>query len=182
MTSDVATPVVRPADLAAVRAALLDTSGPLAVAGAGTAVGWAGPLRPVETVLDTTGLAGVITHNPGDMTVSVRAGTPLRALQDELAPHGQHVSFDAARVAEVAGRPGGGEPHRTTRARHAEQARPAAPAVVQAQPGSPCRGGCAWITPARPVEGSTVSTGRSGPAQPSCSARSRDRERAGGVQ
>src|SRR5207249_2551320 len=48
------------------------------------------------------GLTGVITHNPGDMTVSVRAGTPLRQLQEELAPHGQHVSFDAARVADGA--------------------------------------------------------------------------------
>ena len=36
------------------------------------------------------------------MTVSVRAGTPLRALDDELAPHGQHVAFDAARVADGA--------------------------------------------------------------------------------
>jgi glycolate oxidase FAD binding subunit len=34
--------------------------------------------------------------------VSVRAGTPLRALQDELAPHGQHVSLDAARIADGA--------------------------------------------------------------------------------
>ena len=53
-------------------------------------------------MLDTTGLTGVITHNPGDMTVSVRAGTPLRTLAEELAPHGQHVAFDAARVADGA--------------------------------------------------------------------------------
>jgi glycolate oxidase FAD binding subunit len=32
------------------------------------------------------------------MTVAVHAGTPLRALAEELAPHGQHVAFDAARV------------------------------------------------------------------------------------
>ena len=36
------------------------------------------------------------------MTVAVRAGTPLRELAEELAPHGQHVAFDAARVAEGA--------------------------------------------------------------------------------
>ena len=99
MTSGVATPVLRPEDLAGVRAAVLDTSGPLAVAGAGTATAWAGDLRPVEAVLDTTALTGVITHNPGDMTVAVRAGTPLRELAAELAGHGQHVSFDAARAA-----------------------------------------------------------------------------------
>jgi glycolate oxidase FAD binding subunit len=93
---------LRPTDLKAVRDAVLDTPGTIGVSGAGTAAGWAGPLRAVDAVLETTGLTGVIDHNPGDMTVSVRAGTPLRALAEELAPHGQHVAFDAARVAEGA--------------------------------------------------------------------------------
>jgi glycolate oxidase FAD binding subunit len=96
------TPVLRPADLAEVRSALRDVTGPVAIAGAGTAATWAGTLGPVDAVLDTTALHGVLTHNPGDMTVSVRAGTPLRALQEELAAHRQHVSLDAARVAEGA--------------------------------------------------------------------------------
>jgi glycolate oxidase FAD binding subunit len=94
--------VLRPADLASVREAVLDTSGPLSIAGAGTAARWAGPLGPVDTVLDTTALSGVTVHNPGDMTVAVRAGTPLRELAAELAPHGQHVALDAARVARGA--------------------------------------------------------------------------------
>ncbi len=93
---------LRPTDLRSLRDAVLDTAGTVGIAGAGTAAGWAGPLAPVDTVLDTTGLTGVITHNPGDMTVSVRAGTPLRELQSELAPHRQHLSFDAARVADGA--------------------------------------------------------------------------------
>jgi glycolate dehydrogenase FAD-binding subunit len=93
---------LRPTDLRSLRDAVLDTAGTVGIAGAGTAAGWAGRLAPVDTVLDTTGLTGVVTHNPGDMTVSVRAGTPLRDLQAELAPHGQHVSFDAARVADGA--------------------------------------------------------------------------------
>jgi glycolate oxidase FAD binding subunit len=93
---------LRPTDLRSLRDAVLDTGGTIAIAGAGTAAGWAGPLAPVDSVLDTTGLTGVITHNPGDMTVSVRAGTPLQQLQSELAPHGQHLSFDAARVADGA--------------------------------------------------------------------------------
>ncbi|MEJ3659011.1 FAD-binding protein [Actinomycetes bacterium KLBMP 9759] len=91
-----------PTDLRSLRAAVLDAGGRLAIAGAGTAAGWGGALEPVDDVLDTTGMRGVITHNPGDMTVSVRAGTPLRELADELAPHGQHVAFDAARVADGA--------------------------------------------------------------------------------
>jgi glycolate oxidase FAD binding subunit len=93
---------VRPTDLKSVRDAILDTAGPIAVAGAGTAADWAGPLEHVDTVLDTTGLTGVIVHNPGDMTVSLHAGTPLRVLAAELAEHGQYVAFDAARVADGA--------------------------------------------------------------------------------
>jgi len=91
--------MLRPTDLASLRAAILDSTGTIGIAGAGTAAGWAGTLRPVDAVLDTTGLSGVIVHNPGDMTVAVHAGTPLRVLQEELAPHGQQVSIDAARVA-----------------------------------------------------------------------------------
>jgi glycolate oxidase FAD binding subunit len=102
VSGDATAQALRPADLASVREALLDTTGPIAVAGAGTAARWGGPLRPVDTVLDTTALTGVIAHNPGDMTVSVRAGTPLRDLAAELAPHGQHVALDAARVARGA--------------------------------------------------------------------------------
>jgi glycolate oxidase FAD binding subunit len=93
---------LRPSDLRSLRDAVLDTAGPIAVAGAGTAAGWAGPLAPVDTVLDTTGLTGVIVHNPGDMTVAVRSGMPLRELIDELAPQRQRVAFDAARVADGA--------------------------------------------------------------------------------
>jgi glycolate oxidase FAD binding subunit len=100
MTS--AATVLRPQDLGEVQAALRDTTGPLQIAGAGTAATWAGLLAPVDAVLDTTALIGVITHNPGDMTVAVRAGTPLAALHDELAEHAQHVSLDAARIAEGA--------------------------------------------------------------------------------
>jgi glycolate oxidase FAD binding subunit len=94
--------LLRPTDLKEVRDAVLDSAGTLGVTGAGTAAGWAGTLAPVDAVLDLGGLTGVITHNPGDMTVSVRAGTPLRTLQSELAEHGQHVAFDAARVADGA--------------------------------------------------------------------------------
>lgn len=96
------TTTLRPTDLAGVRDAVRDTPGRLAIAGAGTAAGWAGELEAVDAVLDVSGLTGVITHNPGDMTVSAHAGTPLRALTEELAEHGQHVSLDAARIADGA--------------------------------------------------------------------------------
>jgi glycolate oxidase FAD binding subunit len=91
-----------PTDLREVRDAVLDSAGTLGTTGAGTAAGWAGTPAPVDAVLDLSGLTGVIVHNPGDMTVAVRAGTPLRALDAELADHGQHVALDAARIADGA--------------------------------------------------------------------------------
>lgn len=94
--------LLRPVDLASAREALLQGAGPLAITGAGTATDWAGTLRPVEALLDTTGLSGVLAHNPGDMTVAVLAGTPLRSLQEILAGHGQRVALDAARMARGA--------------------------------------------------------------------------------
>lgn len=93
---------MRPVDLDEVAAAVRDTKGPLGIAGAGTAAAWAGSLGPVDAVLDTTALTGIIAHNPGDMTVAVRAGTPLAGLHDELAAHAQRVSLDAARIADGA--------------------------------------------------------------------------------
>ena len=96
------TTTLRPTDLRSVRDAILDTPGRIAVAGAGTAAGWAGRLDRVDAVLETSGLSGVITHNPGDMTVSCHAGTPLRALAEEVAAHGQQVCLDAARVEDGA--------------------------------------------------------------------------------
>src|SRR6195952_1614664 len=94
--------LMRPTDLAEVRDAVLDSAGTLAVTGAGTAAGGAGDLAPVDAVLDLGGLTGILTHNPGDMTVSVRAGIPLRELNAELAGHRQHVALDTARVADGA--------------------------------------------------------------------------------
>jgi glycolate oxidase FAD binding subunit len=92
------TTVLRPTDLAEAVAALADTTGPVLISGSGTAADWAGAPEPADLTLDTTGLTGVIAHNPGDMTVAVRAGTPLRELNAELAGQGQRVALDAARI------------------------------------------------------------------------------------
>ncbi|HEY1973537.1 MAG TPA: FAD-binding protein [Pseudonocardia sp.] len=90
---------LRPTDLAEAASALADSSGPVLIRGTGTAADWAGRPIGTELVLDSAGLTGVLAHNPGDMTVEVRAGTPLRELNARLAGHGQRVALDAARVA-----------------------------------------------------------------------------------
>jgi glycolate oxidase FAD binding subunit len=96
--TDPSPPTVRPTDLAGASAALAGAGGRVLVRGAGTAADWAGDPEPPGLVLDTTGLSGVLAHNPSDMTVAVGAGTPLRELNGTLAGHGQQVALDCARV------------------------------------------------------------------------------------
>lgn len=96
------TTTLAPTTLDELRDAVLDRTGTLRVAGAGTAADWAGTPAPADAVLDVTGLAGIVTHNPGDMTVEVRAGTPFAALQSELGEHHQRVAVDPARAGEGA--------------------------------------------------------------------------------
>jgi glycolate oxidase FAD binding subunit len=90
-----------PATVAELRDAVAGsaTSHPrLLVAAAGTAATTGGRPDPADAVVDTTALSGVLDYTPSDMTVAVRAGTPLADVQAELGGHGQHVAFDAARV------------------------------------------------------------------------------------
>ncbi|PXY35040.1 dehydrogenase [Prauserella coralliicola] len=94
--------MLAPTNLRGAHEALADTEGTVQLQGAGTAAGWAGAALPTDTVLDTTRMTGVLAYNPSDMTVAVRAGTPLSELQAELAANGQRVAFDAARVARGA--------------------------------------------------------------------------------
>jgi FAD/FMN-containing dehydrogenases len=96
--------LVRPADVAGVvdvvrSAARFDENGSggrtVAIQGAGTKAAWGGPLSAVDIVLSTTGLTGVVAHEPGDRVVTVRSGTPLRELQETLAAAGQRLSVES---------------------------------------------------------------------------------------
>jgi glycolate oxidase FAD binding subunit len=96
----------RPTSVAEVSELLASTTGSVLVRGAGTSLGWAGTVHEPDLVLETTGLTGLLTHNPADMTASVRAGTPLAALQEALAADGQWLALDppaAGRGATVGG-------------------------------------------------------------------------------
>ena len=86
--------VERPESVAEAAALLRDSEGPLLFRGAGTKQAWAG--RPAEPalVVETGRLAGVLAHNPADMTVAVGAGMPLRDLQALLGEQGQWLALD----------------------------------------------------------------------------------------
>ncbi|HEV2248923.1 MAG TPA: FAD-binding oxidoreductase [Candidatus Limnocylindria bacterium] len=57
-----------------------------------------GRLYLTAVTLETARLAGIVDHVPEDLTVTVRAGTTLRAVRDALAAHGQFLPIDAPHV------------------------------------------------------------------------------------
>ncbi len=53
------------------------------------------PPERADVTLETTQLAGVVANERADLTIAVRAGTPLRDVVTLLAAQGQFVPFDA---------------------------------------------------------------------------------------
>lgn len=67
----------------------------LIIRGSGTKSHRPPPPTIVDAVLDTRSLAGIVEYAPGDLTVTVAAGTLLQDLQEELAKRGQFFPCDA---------------------------------------------------------------------------------------
>ena len=61
--------------------------------GLGSRLDWGPPLQD-GLPLSCARLRGIVEHNPGDFTISVRAGTPLLEVQAALAPHRQWLAVD----------------------------------------------------------------------------------------
>ena len=98
--------VERPATAGEAAQLLGETAGSVLFRGGGTKLDWAGRVRDPDLVVDTTRLRGMLTHNPADLTASVRAGTTLTELQEHLAGDGQWLALDpptASRGATVGG-------------------------------------------------------------------------------
>jgi glycolate oxidase FAD binding subunit len=65
----------------------------LAVEGGGTRSGLQRHNAETDRIA-TRGLAGVTLHEPSEMVISARAGTPLAMIETVLAEHGQHLPFE----------------------------------------------------------------------------------------
>ncbi|GAB3159970.1 FAD-linked oxidase C-terminal domain-containing protein [Micromonospora sonneratiae] len=63
--------------------------------GAGTKIDWGAAPSRVDIVLDTGRLAGIGHWSPGEQTVEVGAGTPLRSVQAVLAQGRHRLAMDA---------------------------------------------------------------------------------------
>lgn len=66
---------------------------PLRIVGGGTKA-FLGENGAAAKPLDVTGHRGIINYQPGELTVTVRAGTPLADLQATLAEQGQMLPFE----------------------------------------------------------------------------------------
>lgn len=66
----------------------------LSVAGAGTKRGFGGMTEQADILLSLSNYKGIVEHTVGDMTLTVKAGTPFRELQEYLASHNQKIALD----------------------------------------------------------------------------------------
>lgn len=53
-----------------------------------------GPVTQPVTPLSTRSYSGIISHEPSELVLTARAGTPLRDIEAQLAQHGQHLAFE----------------------------------------------------------------------------------------
>lgn len=87
---------IRPADAEACAAELARLSRErraVRVRGGGTK-DHLGDLAPVDTVLETLALSGIVDHVAADLTITARAGTRFAEVQRALADHGQFLPLD----------------------------------------------------------------------------------------
>ncbi len=71
--------------------------------GAGTRLRWGMPPERLDVLVDTTGLAEVVEHAPGDQVLVVQAGRRLDAIAADLAGHRQRLGIDPPRRGTIGG-------------------------------------------------------------------------------
>ncbi len=74
-----------------------DARRPLRLRGAGSKEDWHRPL--VGELLDLGRHAGIVSHEPAELVITARAGTPLAEVESALAARGQHLGFEPPRAA-----------------------------------------------------------------------------------
>ncbi|MEH7013307.1 FAD-binding oxidoreductase [Neobacillus niacini] len=64
------------------------------IMGGGTKRGFGGLLEKADILLSLAHYTGIVEHNPGDMTLTVKSGTPFQEIQNYLAPYNQKIPLD----------------------------------------------------------------------------------------
>jgi glycolate oxidase FAD binding subunit len=65
--------------------------------GTGSKLGWTAPANRVDFLLSTRAFSGIVSYEPGDGTLSARAGTPMASIRRAAAEGGHWVTPDVAR-------------------------------------------------------------------------------------
>ncbi|RYG73221.1 FAD-binding oxidoreductase [Lentibacillus lipolyticus] len=60
----------------------------------GTKRGYGGTMKQADILLSLKGFQGIVAHSVGDLTLTVRPGTTLKAISDKLAENGQCLALD----------------------------------------------------------------------------------------
>ena len=66
----------------------------VAIMGGGTKRGYGGLLEKADILLSLAQYTGIVEHNPGDMTLTVKSGTPFNVIQNYLAQYKQKIPLD----------------------------------------------------------------------------------------
>ena len=61
-----------------------------------------GPATPSDAVLDTRAHSGIVSYEPSELVVTVKAGTPLAELEAVLAEQGQCLAFEPPHFGDTA--------------------------------------------------------------------------------
>ncbi len=80
---------------------------PLNIVGARTKRGFGRGAARWGTVLDLSGLAGVVSYEPEEMILTVKPGTKVREIEALLAQHNQQLGFDPPDWGPLFGAPAG---------------------------------------------------------------------------
>jgi glycolate oxidase FAD binding subunit len=71
--------------------------------GAGTKLDWGQPPTHVDVLVDLGRVTGVLDHSRGDLTATIAAGTPMRAIRAYLLREGQRLPLDVGSPAATLG-------------------------------------------------------------------------------
>ncbi len=66
----------------------------VSISGGGTKRGFGGGGEKADILLSLAQYTGIVEHNPGDMTLTVKSGTPFKRIQDYLAKYQQMIPLD----------------------------------------------------------------------------------------
>lgn len=66
---------------------------PIQIRGGGTRAGLGRPVE-LDNVLSSAALTGITLHEPAELVIGARAGTPVREVEATLAAHGQMLPFE----------------------------------------------------------------------------------------